>query len=64
VIRMSNRVVLSGSMRKGGNTDLLVQAFAEGAGEKHSFRKEIEIVGNENNGGRGRESNGRFVCFM
>ena len=37
---MSSIVVLSGSMRKGGNTDLLVQAFAEGVGEKHS----VEII--------------------
>ena len=28
---MSNIVILVGSMRKGGNTDLLAQAFAEGA---------------------------------
>ena len=28
---MSNIVILAGSMRKDGNTDLLVQAFAEGA---------------------------------
>lgn len=28
---MSNITVLSGSMRKGGNTDLLVQAFEQGA---------------------------------
>ena len=28
---MSYIVVLDGSMRKGGNTDLLVQAFAKGA---------------------------------
>lgn len=37
---MSNIVVLVGSMRKGGNTDLLAQAFAEGAG-KHN---DVEIV--------------------
>lgn len=32
---MGNIVVLSGSPRKNGNTDLLVQAFAEGASTKH-----------------------------
>ena len=32
---MSKIVVLVGSNRKGGNTDLLAQAFAEGAGERH-----------------------------
>lgn len=37
---MSRIVVLVGSMRKGGNTDLLAQAFAEGAGEKN----DVEIV--------------------
>ena len=30
-----NIVVLSGSPRKGGNTDLLVEAFVKGASEKH-----------------------------
>ena len=37
---MSRIVVLAGSMRKGGNTDLLVQAFAEGAGKNHT----VDIV--------------------
>lgn len=37
---MSNIVILVGSMRKGGNTDLLAQAFAEGARENNS----VEIV--------------------
>ena len=37
---MGNIVILAGSMRKGGNTDLLAQAFAEGARENHS----VEIV--------------------
>ena len=37
---MGNIVILVGSMRKGGNTDLLAQAFAEGARENHS----VEIV--------------------
>ena len=37
---MSNIVILVGSMRKGGNTDLLAQAFAEGAREKNS----VDIV--------------------
>ena len=37
---MSNIVILVGSMRKGGNTDLLAQAFAEGARENNS----VDIV--------------------
>lgn len=37
---MSNIVILAGSMRKDGNTDLLVQAFAEGAHVNNS----VEIV--------------------
>lgn len=37
---MSRIVVLVGSMRRGGNTDLLARAFAEGAGKKH----EVELV--------------------
>lgn len=37
---MNNIVILVGSMRKGGNTDLLAQAFAEGARENNS----VEIV--------------------
>lgn len=37
---MSKIVVLSGSMRKGGNTDLLVSAFAEGASIKH----DVEVI--------------------
>ena len=37
---MSNIVVLMGSVRKGGNTDLLAQAFAEGA-EKNNT---VEII--------------------
>lgn len=37
---MSRIVVLAGSMRKGGNTDLLAQAFAEGAGKNNT----VEIV--------------------
>ena len=37
---MSNIVVLAGSMRKGGNTDQLVQAFAEGAGKNNT----VEII--------------------
>jgi len=35
-----NIVVLSGSPRKGGNTDLLVEAFVKGASEKHN----VEVV--------------------
>ncbi len=37
---MSKIIVFNGSMRRGGNTDLLVQAFAEGAGKNHA----VEIV--------------------
>lgn len=37
---MSRIVVLVGSMRKGGNTDLLAHAFAEGAGKNNT----VEIV--------------------
>ena len=37
---MSRVVILTGSMRKGGNTDLLAHAFAEGAGTHHT----VEIV--------------------
>lgn len=37
---MSNIVILVGSMRKGGNTDLLAQAFAEGARKNNT----VEIV--------------------
>ena len=37
---MGKVLILTGSMRKGGNTDLLAQAFAEGA-EKNN---EVEII--------------------
>ncbi len=37
---MSNILVLAGSVRKGGNTDILVQSFAEGAKEKNT----VEII--------------------
>ena len=37
---MSRVVVLIGSMRKGGNTDLLAQAFVEGA-NKHN---DVEVI--------------------
>lgn len=37
---MSKIVVLAGSMRKGGNTDLLAQAFIEGA----SKNNDVELV--------------------
>ena len=37
---MSHIVILVGSMRKGGNTDLLAQSFAEGARENNT----VEIV--------------------
>ena len=37
---MSKIVILVGSMRKDGNTDLLAQAFANGAKQKHT----VEIV--------------------
>lgn len=33
---MSNIIILVGSVRKGGNTDLLAQAFAEGARKNHT----------------------------
>ena len=35
-----NILVLSGSPRKGGNTDLLVEAFVKGASQKHY----VEVV--------------------
>ncbi len=37
---MSNIVVLSGSVRKGGNTELLVQAFVDGAKKNNS----VEVI--------------------
>lgn len=37
---MSHIIILVGSMRKGGNTDLLAQAFAEGAREDNT----VEII--------------------
>ena len=37
---MSNIVILVGSMRKGGNTDLLARRFAEGAAEHNN----VEII--------------------
>ena len=37
---MSKIIVLVGSMRKGGNTELLAQAFADGAGKNN----EVEII--------------------
>lgn len=37
---MSKIVILVGSVRKGGNTDLLAEAFAEGAKQKHT----VEII--------------------
>lgn len=37
---MSKIVILIGSMRKGGNTQLLAQAFAEGAGKQN----DVEII--------------------
>lgn len=37
---MSKIIVLAGSMRKGGNTDLLAQAFAKGASKKNS----VEVI--------------------
>ncbi len=37
---MSKIIVLMGSPRKGGNTDLLARAFAEGAAARH----EVEVV--------------------
>ena len=37
---MSRIVVLTGSVRRGGNTELLARAFADGAAERH----EVELV--------------------
>lgn len=37
---MSKILILVGSVRKGGNTEMLAQAFAEGAGQNH----EVETV--------------------
>ena len=37
---MMNILILSGSPRKGGNTDLLVEAFVKGASQKH----DVEVV--------------------
>ena len=37
---MMNILILSGSPRKGGNTDLLVEAFVKGASQKHH----VEVV--------------------
>ncbi len=37
---MSNIIVLAGSVRKGGNTDQLVQAFASGAEKNNN----VEII--------------------
>ena len=39
---MGNIVVLSGSVRNGGNTELLVQAFVDGA-RKNIMRKMEEL---------------------
>ena len=35
-----NILILSGSPRKGGNTDMLVEAFVKGASQKHH----VEVV--------------------
>ena len=40
---MSNIIVLSGSPRKGGNTDLLVDAFVKGA-EKNNNVEVISVA--------------------
>ena len=37
---MSRIIVLAGSVRKGGNTEMLARAFADGAGQRH----EVELV--------------------
>ena len=34
-----NILILSGSPRKGGNTDLLVEAFVKGASQKHNVEE-------------------------
>lgn len=39
-IYMSKMIILVGSVRKGGNTELLAKAFADGAGQKH----DVELV--------------------
>ena len=40
ILVMSRVVILAGSMRKNGNTDLLVQAFLKGA----SKNNDVEMV--------------------
>ena len=40
MVRKMNILILAGSPRKGGNTDLLVEAFVKGASQKHH----VEIV--------------------
>ncbi len=37
---MSKIIVLIGSARKGGNTEMLAKAFADGAGQRH----DVELV--------------------
>ena len=37
---MSKIIVLSGSARRGGNTELLARAFADGAGQRH----DVELI--------------------
>ena len=37
---MSRIIVLTGSVRKGGNTEMLARAFADGAGQRH----DVELI--------------------
>ena len=53
-----NILVLSGSPRKGGNTDLLVEAFVKGASQKHH----VEVVSVRNY--KVNPCMGCNVCFM
>ena len=40
-----NILILSGSPRKDGNTDLLVEAFVKGASKKHHKKMALLLVG-------------------
>ena len=53
-----NILILSGSPRKGGNTDLLVEAFVKGASQKHH----VEVVSVRNY--KVNPCMGCNVCFM
>ena len=43
--KMSRIVILVGSMRKGGNTDLLAQALKEGAEKNNEVEKSVRNCG-------------------